>query len=203
MVLLDHGRHKGYDRIKFTYFVFGIVLLCAFLKQASTLVGGLPLCSFPPRNISGLQKTMSQVLFSTMGSVPELRQAFVYLDFALDRMQQQLELMQGGSLEEMRKFINADTMLTLMTQAPEMLQTAMYTILTQPAKVSVLSKSDVFCSSLNELSILNGKDWINSIPPQRMLKEWITNGLAILGSSKTKFARLLCNFSVLMYAGYV
>ena len=87
------------------------------------------------RNISGLQRTISQILFSTMGSVPELSQAFVYLDFALDRMQQQLELMQGGSLEEMRKFINADTMLTLMTQAPEMLQTAMYTILTQPEKV--------------------------------------------------------------------
>ena len=50
--------------------------------------------------------------------------------------------MQGGSLEEMRKFINADTMLTLMTQAPEMLQTAMYTILTQPEKVRFLEKRD-------------------------------------------------------------
>ena len=97
----------------------------------------LALFSFLPRDLSGVQRTISQIVFSTMGSVPELRQAFVYLDFALDRMQQQLDLLQGGSLEEMRKFINADTMLTLMSQAPEMLQTAMYTILTQPAKVRV------------------------------------------------------------------
>ena len=53
---------------------------------------------------------------------------------------QQLELMQGGYVEEgMRKLINADTTLTLVTQAPEVLQTAVCTVLTQPAKVSVIS----------------------------------------------------------------
>ncbi len=53
--------------------------------------------------------------------------------------------MQGGYVEEeMRKLISADITLTLVTQAPELLQTAMCTVLTQPAKVSVISYSVVF-----------------------------------------------------------
>ena len=42
----------------------------------------------------------------------------------------------GLSLDEFRQNINTDKMMTLMSQIPEVLQTTMYTILTQPVKVS-------------------------------------------------------------------
>ncbi|XP_035829835.1 uncharacterized protein LOC101860234 [Aplysia californica] len=81
------------------------------------------------------QSSVTMLVYSTMEKIPELRQTLVFIEVAVDLMQKQLDQMTGASLAGMRQYYNTNIVLNLLSQAPEMLQTVMYTVLTHQEKL--------------------------------------------------------------------
>ncbi|GFO38868.1 ATP-binding cassette sub-family a member [Plakobranchus ocellatus] len=113
-----------------------------------------------PRFIRSWESDLTKLLLTTVASDPSTGPALAYIDTILNLMVRQLDV-SSGSLDDLRKYPNANIMLELLEQAPEAIETIVYTVMTQQAKVSkwgfALQSWPTFCST--------PVDEIMSVPP--------------------------------------
>ncbi|RUS72526.1 hypothetical protein EGW08_019708, partial [Elysia chlorotica] len=113
-----------------------------------------------PRYIMSYQSGLSTMLLSTVARYPSTGPALGIVDSVLEMVISQLD-MSSGSLEELRKYPNANKLLELMEQAPEAIETVLYTIITRQDKTSkwgfAVQSWPTFCST--------PVDEIMSVPP--------------------------------------
>ncbi|KAK3771496.1 hypothetical protein RRG08_059535 [Elysia crispata] len=113
-----------------------------------------------PRYITNYQSGLSTMLLTAVVRYPSTRPALMIIDSILDMVVSQLDV-STGSLEELRKYPNANKLLDLMEQAPEAIETILYTVITRQDKTSkwgfALQSWPTFCST--------PVDDIMSVPP--------------------------------------
>ncbi|GFN74620.1 hypothetical protein PoB_000112600 [Plakobranchus ocellatus] len=92
------------------------------------------------------QRRLMQAFASVMDNIPGSEDLLQYLDAILDVIAGS-----SGSLEGLRKYPNANLVLELLEQAPEAIETILYTVMTQQAKISkwgfALQSWPTFCST--------------------------------------------------------